>query len=169
MNIEERIAAARAERTTHSDGGAVDRKARIGERIAAMRAGRAPQTEVATVVRKLRTEQASPEAEAEKAPAAEHAFDIATNTVAKIMERGDLSDKGKLEAVVQFLSAKDVNFKDAQKNFAEFEVYLTYEQSRRTQVSEQNIQRLMDELADGTKSTVKHILDDFNSVNVGAF
>jgi hypothetical protein len=26
----------------------------------------------------------------------------------------------------------------------------------------------MDELADGTKSTVKHILDDFNSVNVGA-
>ena len=46
--------------------------------------------------------------------------------------------------------------------------YFTYEQSKRTQVSEQNIQRLMDELADGTKSTVKHILDDFNSVNIGA-
>jgi hypothetical protein len=35
-------------------------------------------------------------------------------------------------------------------------------------VSEQNIQRLMDELADGTKSTVRRILQDFNAVNTGA-
>jgi len=84
------------------------------------------------------------------------------------MERDDLSDKGKLEAVVSFLSAQDVDYKAAQKNFTVFEAYFTYAQSKRTQVSEQNIQRLMDELADGTKSTFKHILDDFNSVNIGA-
>ena len=38
------------------------------------------------------------------------------------MERGDLSDKGKLEAVVEFLTATDVDYHAAQKKFAEFEV-----------------------------------------------
>jgi hypothetical protein len=140
----------------------------IEERIAAKRVGRATQTEAAIVEKKLRLEQAQPEAAVETASSTEKLFDIAHNTVARIMDRGDLSDKGKLESVVQFLSAKDVNYTDAQKHFAEFEVYFTYAQSKRTQVSEENIQRLMDELADGTKSTVKHILDDFNSVNTGA-
>ena len=140
----------------------------IEERIATMRAGRAAQIEVATVGNRVRVEQAKPEAVVEKVSTTETVFDIANNTVAKIMERSDLSDKGKLEAVVEFLSAKDAYYGAAQKNFAEFEAYFTYAQSKRTQVSEQNIQRLMAELADGTKSTVKHILDDFNSVNIGA-
>jgi hypothetical protein len=140
----------------------------IEERIATMRAGRASQAAVATVVKKVHVEQAKPEALVEASPTSEKVFDIANNAVAGIMERGDLSDKGKLEAVVTFLSAKDVDYAAAQKCFAEFETYFTYEQSKRTQVSEQNIQRLMDELADGTKSTVKQILDDFNSVNIGA-
>ena len=140
----------------------------IDERIATLRAGRAARTEVAPLARKVRLEQAQPEAAAQQASSTEKVFDIANNTVAKLMARGDLSDKGKLEAVVQFLNAADANYNAAQKNFAEFEVYFTYEQSKRTQVSEQNIQRLMDELADGTKSTVKHILEDFNSVNAGA-
>lgn len=140
----------------------------IEERIAAMRAGRASQTEVAAVDQHIREVQTTPEVVVEAAPTTEKVFDIAHNAVAKIMERDDLSDKGKLEAVVQFLSAKNNDYNAAQKDFAAFEVYFTYEQSKRTQVSEQNIQRLMDELADGTKSTVKHILDDFNKVNVGA-
>ena len=140
----------------------------IDERIATLRAGRAARTEVAPLARKVRLEQAQPEAAAQQASSTEKVFDIANNTVAKLMARGDLSDRGKLEAVVQFLNAADANYNAAQKNFAEFEVYFTYEQSKRTQVSEQNIQRLMDELADGTKSTVKHILEDFNSVNAGA-
>ena len=140
----------------------------IEERIATMRAGRATQTEATTVGKRVHVEEAKPEAAVEKVASTETVFDIANNTVAKIMERSDLSDKGKLEAVVEFLSAKDANYNAAQKNFAEFETYFTYAQSKRTQVSEQNIQRLMDELADGTKSIVKHILDDFNSVNVGA-
>ena len=84
------------------------------------------------------------------------------------MNRSDLSDKGKLEAVVEFLCAKDEDYHAAQSNFAELEVYFTYEQSKRTQVSEQNIQRLIDELEEGTKSMVKHILNDFNSVSAGA-
>jgi len=140
----------------------------IEERIAAMRTARATQSEVATVVQKIRVEQAKPQVAVEAAPTTEKFFDIAKNPISRIMERSDLSDKGKLEAVVRFLGAHDVDYDAAHKNFAEFEVYLTYEQSKRTQVSEQNIQRLMDELADGTKSTVKHILDDFNTVNVGA-
>ena len=140
----------------------------VDERIAVLRAGRATRTQGATVERRVHVEQAQPEAAAATASTTETVFDIANNTVAKVMARGDLSDKGKLEAVVEFLSAKDVNYNAAQKNFAEFEVYFTYAQSKRTQVSEENIQRLMDELADGTKSTVRHILDDFNSVNTGA-
>jgi len=140
----------------------------VDERIAVLRAGRATRTQGATVERRVHVEQAQPEAAAATASTTETVFDIANNTVAKVMARGDLSDKGKLEAVVEFLTARDVNYNAAQKNFAEFEVYFTYAQSKRTQVSEENIQRLMDELADGTKSTVRHILDDFNSVNTGA-
>ena len=140
----------------------------IEQRIATMRAGRAAQVEVATVDKRVHVEQAEPEAAVEIEGTTETVFDIAHNTVAKIIERSDLSDRGKLEAVVEFLSANDANYIAAQKNFAEFEAYFTYVQSKRTQVSEQNIQRLMDELADGTKSTVKQILDDFNSVNIGA-
>jgi hypothetical protein len=148
----------------------------IDQRIATLRAGRAARIGGATAIqtasvplaRKLRVEQVQTQVAAAPASSTEKVFDIANNTVARIMQRGDLSDKGKLEAVVQFLNAADVNYTAAQKNFAEFEVYFTYEQSKRTQVSEQNIQRLMDELADGTKSTVKHILEDFNSVNTGA-
>jgi len=138
------------------------------DRIAAMRAGRATQTEDAHDEKKKQTGQGQMLAEAIYEPAAKPEFEIANNKVAMLMERGDLSDKGKLEAVVEFLSAKDLNYNDAHKNFTEFEVYFTCEQSKRTQVSEKNIQRLMDELADGTKATVKHILDDFNSVNIGA-
>jgi hypothetical protein len=140
----------------------------VDERIAMVRAVHATQTKVAILERTVRAEQALPEAEAEQKSSTETVFDIVNNSVAKILQRGDLSDKGKLEAVVQFLSAKEVNYNAAQKNFAEFETYFTYAQSKRTQVSEENIQRLMNELADGTKSTVKQILDDFNSVNTGA-
>jgi hypothetical protein len=140
----------------------------IDERIAEMRAGRAAQTQAATVERKVRVDQATPEVASEHVSTTETVFDIANNAVAKIMARSDLSDKGKLEDVVQFLGAKGVDYKAAGRNFAAFEAYFTYAQSKRTQVSEENIQRLMDELADGTKSTVKHILDDFNSVNTGA-
>lgn len=140
----------------------------IEQRIATMRAGRTAQTEVATVSTRVNVEQAEPEGAVEQLSSTERVFDIANNNIARIMERGDLSDKGKLESVVLFLNASDTNYYDAQKHFAEFEVYFTYVKSKRTQVSEENIQRLMDELADGTKSTVKHILDDFNSVNTGA-
>jgi hypothetical protein len=140
----------------------------VDERIAMVRAVHASQTKVATLERKVRVEQAQPEAMPETVSSTETVFDIVNNSVAKILQRGDLSDKGKLEAVVRFLSAKEVNYTAAQKNFAEFETYFTYAQSKRTQVSEENIQRLMNELADGTKSTVKQILDDFNSVNTGA-
>jgi len=140
----------------------------IEDRIATMRAGRAAQSQVAAVGKHVHVEQAEPEVAVEKVSSTETVFDIANNSVAKIMERSDISDKGKLESVVEFLSATDANYSAAQKNFAEFEAYFTYAQSKRTQVSEQNIQRLMDELADGTKSTVKHILDDFTSVNIGA-
>ncbi len=146
----------------------------IDERIAALRAGRANRTQGATVEKlapvekKIRLEQAKPEVALQAVSSTETVFDIANNAVAKTMQRSDLSDKGKLEALVQFLSAKEVNYDAAQRNFAEFEAYFTYAQSKRTQVSEENIQRLMNELADGTKSTVKHILDDFNLVNVGA-
>jgi hypothetical protein len=140
----------------------------IEDRIAAGRLGRATQAEAAIMEKTLRRGTAEPEAAVQPVSSTEKLFDIANNTVAKIMERSDLSDKGKLEEVVQFLDAKDGNYITAQKHFAEFEHYFTYSQSKRTQVSEDNIQRLMDELADGTKSTVKHILDDFNSVNTGA-
>jgi len=140
----------------------------IEQRIATMRAGRTAQIEVAPVVRRVQVELAEPKAAIVQTSSTEKVFDIANNTIAKIMERDDLSDKGKLESVVLFLRANDSNYYAAQKNFAEFEVYFTYVKSKRTQVSEENIQRLMDELADGTKSTVKHILDDFNLVNTGA-
>ena len=113
-------------------------------------------------------EQAKPETAVEQASSTETVFDIANNTIAKIMERDDLSDKGKLKSVVKFLNANNSNYQAAQKHFAEFEVYFTYVKSKRTQVIEENIQRLMDELANGTKSTVKHILDNSNSVNTGA-
>ena len=140
----------------------------IEDRVAAMRAGRAAQTQVAPVRKTLRLDQAKPEAQVATVVSTEKVVDIADNPVAKIMSRDDLSNKGKLEAVVDFLSTRESDYTAAQKRFAEFEVYFTFEQSKRTQVSEQNIQRLMDELADGTKSTVKRILHDFNLVNEGA-
>jgi hypothetical protein len=140
----------------------------IEDRVAAMRAGRATQTQAAPLRQKQQSSQAAPESAVARVSSTEAVFDIAHNSVAKLMERSDLSDKGKLQAVVAFLSAKETDYQTAQKNFAEFEAYFTYEQSKRTQVSELNIQRLMAELADGTKSTVKQILDDFNLVNEGA-
>lgn len=141
----------------------------IEERINAVRAGRALKTQAAAPIeKKVRVEQVTSEVEVETLSSTEKDFDIANNSVAKIMNRSDLSDKGKLEAVVEFLSAKDQDYHAAQSNFAELEVYFTYEQSKRTQVSEQNIQRLIDELEEGTKSMVKHILNDFNSVSSGA-
>ena len=140
----------------------------IEERITAMRAGRALQTQAAPIEKKIKVEEAKSEVATVKISSTEKDFDIANNTVASIMNRSDLSDKGKLEAVVEFLCAKNEDYHAAQKHFAELEVYFTYEQSKRTQVSEQNIQRLIDELEEGTKSLVKHILNDFNSVSVGA-
>jgi hypothetical protein len=140
----------------------------IEERITTMRAGRTLQTQAAPIEKKIHLEQAKSEVATEKVSSTEKDFDIANNTVAGIMNRSDLSDKGKLEAVVEFLCAKNEDYHTAQKHFAELEVYFTYEQSKRTQVSEHNIQRLIDELEEGAKSLVKHILNDFNSVSVGA-
>jgi len=140
----------------------------IEDRIARMRAERGAQTQAAPAEKRVRVEQVQREVVAEQAPSSEKVFDIANNTVAKIMDRSDLSDEGKLEAVVAFLSAEYNNYNAAQKNFAQFEAYFTYEQSKRTQVSEQHIDRLMGELQDGTKSTIEHILKDFNKVNDGA-
>jgi hypothetical protein len=140
----------------------------IEDRIARMRAERGAQTQAAPAEKRVRVEQLQREVVAEQAPSSEKVFDIANNTVAKIMDRSDLSDEGKLEAVVAFLSAEYNNYNAAEKNFAQFEAYFTYEQSRRTQVSEQHIDRLMGELQDGTKSTIEHILKDFNKVNDGA-
>ena len=140
----------------------------IEERIARMRAVHSAQTQAAPAEKRVRVEQFQREVVAEQAPSSEKVFDIANNTVAKLMDRSDLSDEGKLEAVVAFLSAEYNNYNAAQKNFAQFEAYFTYEQSKRTQVSEQHIDRLMGELQDSTKSTIEHILKDFNKVNEGA-
>jgi hypothetical protein len=140
----------------------------IEDRIAAMRTGRLAQTQPAPVHKKLRLDQATPEAVVAPESSTEAIFDIKNNAVAKIMDRSDLTDKGKLQSVVEFLAAKETDYDAAEKNFTEFEAYFTYAQSKRTQVSEENIQRLMNELADGTKSTVKQILHDFNLVNDGA-
>ena len=140
----------------------------IEERVTAMRAGLALKTQAAPIEKKVNSEQAKSEVATETVSSTEKNFGIDNNTVAGIMSRSDLSDKGKLEAVVEFLSVKNEDYHAAQKRFAELEVYFTYEQSKRTQVSEHNIQRLIDELEEGTKSLVKHILNDFNSVSVGA-
>jgi len=140
----------------------------IEDRIARMRAERGAQTQAAPAEKRVRVDQLQREVVAEQAPSSEKVFDIANNTVAKIMDRSDLSDEGKLEAVVAFLSAEYNDYNAAQKNFAQFEAYFTYEQSKRTQVSEQHIDRLMGELQDGTKSTIEHILRNFNKVNDGA-
>jgi len=145
----------------------------IEERITAMRAGRtrqlqAAQTQAAPVEKKVHLEEAKSEAATENLSSEETHSDIANNMIANIMNRSDLSDKDKLDKVVTFLCAKDEDYHVAQKHFAELEVYFTYAQSKRTQVSEQNIQRLIDELEEGTKSLVKNILTDFNSVSDGA-
>jgi len=140
----------------------------IEERVAAMRAGHSAQAQILPREKIIRVVQARPEVAVEQAAAPAKTFDIATNAIAKIMARSDLSDKGKIESVVAFLNAKDEEYSLTEKHFAEFEAYFAYEQSKRTEVSEQNIQRLMDELAASTQSTVKAILRDFNLVNVGA-
>jgi len=140
----------------------------IEERIAAMRAGRATQTQAAPLERKVHLDQSKEEVALAPAPAVSKELDSASNPITKIMDRNDLSDQGKLEAVVDFLDAKDESNQTTQRNFAEFEAYFTFEQGKRTQVSEQNIQRLMSELAGRTNATVKHILRDFDMVNVGA-
>ena len=144
MNIEDRIARIRASHEIHAPSA------------------------TATVERAAPVVKFKREVEAEAAPSSEKVFDIANNTVAKIMDRSDLSDEGKLEAVVVFLTAEDNDYGAAQKSFAEFEAYFTYEQSKRTQVSEQHIQRLMSELQDGTKAAIENIIRDFNVVNDGA-
>jgi len=140
----------------------------IEERIAKVRAEHGGPTQAMPSQKALQAVRPRREVEAAPLPASETVFDIANNSVAKIMDRGDLSDEGKLQAVVGFLTAEDCDYGAAQKHFAEFEAYFTYEQSKRTQVSEQHIQRLMAELQDGTKSAIEHIIRDFNVVNDGA-
>jgi Ca2+-binding EF-hand superfamily protein len=140
----------------------------IEERIAKIRATHGGPTQAMPSEKALQAVRPKREVEAPPLPASEVVFDIANNSVAKLMERGDLSDEGKLQAVVKFLTAEDCDYSAAQKHFAEFEAYFTYEQSKRTQVSEQHIQRLMGELQDGTKSVIEHIIRDFNVVNDGA-
>jgi len=150
MNIEERIAKIRAAHEVHAP-------------TATQTANQFAPAEKKAFVVKVKREVAP-----EEAPSSEKVFDIANNTVAKIMDRSDLSDEGKLQAVVAFLTAEDTDYGAAQKCFAEFEAYFTYEQSKRTQVSEQHIQRLMSELQDGTKAAIENIIRDFNVVNDGA-
>jgi len=140
----------------------------IEERIARIRAVHSGPTQAMASRKAVLAVRPKREVEAAPLPASEAVFDIANNTVAKIMDRSDLSDEGKLQAVVKFLTAEDCDYGAAQKHFAEFEAYFTYEQSKRTQVSEQHIQRLMAELQDGTKSAIEHIIRDFNVVNDGA-
>jgi hypothetical protein len=140
----------------------------IEERIAKIRAVHSGPTQAMPSQKAVQAVRPKREVEAAPLPASEVVFDIANNAVAKIMDRSDLSDEGKLQAVVKFLTAEDCDFGAAQKHFAEFEAYFTYEQSKRTQVSEQHIQRLMSELQDGTKSAIEHIIRDFNVVNDGA-
>jgi len=146
MSIEERIAKIRGAHELHSPTA----------------------TQSAPAERKVFVVKVKREVAAAEAPSSEIVFDIANNTVAKIMDRSDLSDEGKLEAVVAFLTANEADYGAAQKSFAEFEAYFTYEQSKRTQVSEQHIQRLMSELQDGTKAAIENIIRDFNVVNDGA-
>ena len=140
----------------------------IEERIAKIRAVHSGPTQAMPSQKAVQAVRPKREVEAVPLPASEVVFDIANNSVAKIMDRSDLSDEGKLQAVVTFLTAEDCDYGAAQKHFAEFEAYFTYEQSKRTQVSEQHIQRLMSELQDGTKSAIEHIIRDFNVVNDGA-
>jgi hypothetical protein len=140
----------------------------IEERIAKVRAEHSGSTQAMPSQKAVQAVRPKREVEAAPLPASEVVFDIANNSVAKIMDRSDLSDEGKLQAVVKFLTAEDCDYGAAQKHFAEFEAYFTYEQSKRTQVSEQHIQRLMSELQDGTKSAIEHIIRDFNVVNDGA-
>jgi hypothetical protein len=145
----------------------------IEERIAAARQrnGSQPQPQQQPQHKKMQWEREARElhkVEAAPVAAPEKVFDMAKNAVSIILERSDLSDKGKLEAMVAILSAKDNAFDASQKTFAEFEEYFTYQQSKRAQISEQNIQRLMDELEDGTKAKIDQILISFNKVNEGA-
>ena len=139
----------------------------IDERIAAIRAGHVTQEQPKPVAKKFRLEQIETEVSVKPALSTEMVFDIANNSIAKLMQRDDLSDKGKLEAVVELLSVKENNYHSAEKTFAEFEAYFTYQQSQRTRVSEQNIQRLTVELEDGTKASIEHILTAFSTVNHG--
>jgi hypothetical protein len=139
----------------------------IEERIAAIRAGHATQVQPVPIAKRFRLQQVEEQAEVAPAPSAEIVFDIANNAVAKLMARSDLSDKGKLEAVVELLSVKADNYQDASKVFADFEAYFTYQQSQRTKVSEQNIQRLTADLEGSTKSTIENILTAFSTVNHG--
>jgi hypothetical protein len=140
----------------------------IEERVAKIRSSQSGAAQAKPSEQALQAVRHKHEAEAAPIEKSEVVFDIANNSVAKIMERSDLSDEGKLQAVVKFLTAEDCDYAGAQKHFAEFEAYFTYEQSRRTQTSEQHIQRLMGELQDGTKSAIEHIIRDFNVVNDGA-
>jgi hypothetical protein len=140
----------------------------IEERVAKIRSLQGGSSQPKPSEQALQAVKHRREVEAAPIPESEVVFDIANNAVAKLMERSDLSDEGKLQAVVKFLTAEDCDYAGAQKHFAEFEAYFTYEQSRRTQVSEQHIQRLMGELQDGTKSAIEHIIRDFNIVNDGA-
>lgn len=141
----------------------------IEERIAAVRARQATQPQLDPVAKKLRLERIETKelAAPTPAPSSEMIFDIAHNAVAKLMERSDLSDKGKLEAVVDLLRVKEKDFQSGAKVFADFEAYFTYQQSQRTRVSEQNIRRLTADLEDGTKASIEKILTAFSTVNRG--
>lgn len=139
----------------------------IDERIVAIRAGHVTQEQPKPVAKKFRREQIETEVSVKPALSTEMVFDIANNSIAKLMQRDDLSDKGKLEAVVELLSVKEDNYHSAEKTFAEFEAYFEYQQSQRTRVSEQNIQRLTVELEDGTKASIEQILTAFSTVNHG--
>lgn len=139
----------------------------IEERIAAIRAGHSTQEQAAPVTKKFRLEQIETEQADAPAATSEVVFDIANNAVAKIMERSDLSDEGKLNAVVDLLSVKTSDYQAGARIFADFEAYFTYQQSQRTRVSEHNIKRLTEDLEDGSKASIEKILTAFSTVNHG--
>ena len=117
--------------------------------------------------------QVTPEVEVahEVAPAAAGAeqeqIDISGNYFHQQMEDGSLDADTKIQKMTEYLSAKESDYAEARKRFAEFEAYCAYTQSESMKIDVKGIEKLIEEVKGSLKPEVEAIAVNLTKVQDG--
>jgi hypothetical protein len=89
---------------------------------------------------------------------------LENNPVAAIMGDTEKSTEQKIEALSAYLITKDEDYKTARQHFAEFEAYFAHAQSQSMDLSEERIQKLINEVRENVILKIEAIVRDLASV-----